>query len=97
MDVLKRLESKCSERGTSVRLWSESRSLAFGTAGERCVFDLGVTVEVGRVSGMVMKVDGTEDIGTWRQRSLMPSLGTLRSPPNGARIWEGEGDRETVG
>lgn len=27
----------------------------------------------------------------------MPSLGTFRPPPNDARCWDGEVDRETIG
>ena len=71
--------------------------IGIGTAGVRGDLGLGVAVEVCGVSEVVVKVDGTEDIGTLRQGSSNAFFGDIETTPNGARIWEGEGDRETVG
>lgn len=56
--------------------------MAFGIAGME-----GMAADVGGVSEVVVKVNGTEDIQELRGKGvLMPSLGTLRPSPNDGRI-----------
>lgn len=58
----------------------------------------GMASDVGGVSEVVVKVNGTEDIQELRGKGVLkPSLGSLRPSPNDARIRDGEVDRDAIG